>query len=259
LAPLLDQLRRCVRRANDYQKTGQEGRAQSAYLDLHDCLEVLSERTPEVDPSAAHYYLLQDRHLRDVVQSIELAPLHPKMQMLLSHIEIHGRDSGNGIFIRIAETTDLYDYVSVLRSRGFHVAFVIGGENASNDIELNNRLACQGFAAGRHNIILTTDVCNNGIELPAANMLFLKDVPGNAGDVIQWFGRVGREAGMRTDVFPMFLDVPGSHDQRRKHLSWVQRDREQASTERSASTHTSEESAVYLSVGPLFDTRSASE
>ena len=114
-----------------------------------------------------------------------VSPVVPSQKQDQLINELSSRDGTVIVFVATKRKTD--QLARVLSDIGHSVALIHGGRSQAQ----RNR-AIEGFRAGKHRILVATDVASRGIDIPHVAHVINFDLPQCADDYIHRIGRTGR-------------------------------------------------------------------
>jgi dsRNA-specific ribonuclease len=187
---------------------------------IHQVVTDLLSATFKADGTPINATLTEDiLYLGRIFSSIDAPPpattpgeISLKMQQLVQTLHSHDQDLTGIIFVQERTTavvmTHLLQHHPMLRGR-FNVASVVGNSQAHTRkrscLELSAgdaQQAVQGFRQGKINLLVATTVLEEGIDVPACNLVICFEKPQTLKSFIQRRGR----ARMNTSKLILLLD-----------------------------------------------------
>lgn len=147
--------------------------------------------------------------LNDLVEAWKRIDYDPKLEQFLKDLEttfLHPDYSVEGKLVIFSESTDTVTYLTQhLQARGRNDVLAIDSKNQKHryaDIQRNfDANYNKPDRADQYNIIITTEVLAEGINLHRSNVILNYDIPWNATRLMQRIGRVNRLGTRAKEIF----------------------------------------------------------
>ncbi len=202
--------------------------------DIEKEIERLSEENPknqtfkkdDFKPEFVADLKKDSKHLQDLVKHWDSIKNDPKLDVFISQLKkqfLNPKTNLEGKLVIFSESKDTVDYLEkALKNSGRNDVLVISSKNRKEKYEtiVSNFDANwkEDKQANEFNIIITTEVLAEGVNLHRSNVIIHYDTPWNSTKLMQRIGRVNR-IGTKADAIYNYVFYPSAQGDSQIHLN----------------------------------------
>ena len=146
--------------------------------------------------------------LKDLVAEWDKIDYDPKLDVFLDKLKNQLFDKSinlEGKLVVFSESKETTNYLSEkLKQQGYNKVLSVGSNNRTESMPLLNANFDANYKGNKkkdYNIVLTTEVLAEGVNLHRANIVVNYDTPWNSTRLMQRIGRVNRIGSVAKDIY----------------------------------------------------------